>query len=290
MTEAEGLIAAKATSIALVVNLSGGKDSTRMLGYVRSLFPDIPTYCVMADTGFEHVRPVSAVQWSRQIAARFGLELHVVSNPNKTYLEMVRARGKFPSAQFRQCTSDLKRGPIQKFLRQLPHPLIINCMGVRAQESVQRARQETWSQDQGLSKVGRTVFNWLPIFNESTEDVLKWHWQSSVPLHPVYIPEYHKDGATGGYLRRFSCRVCIFTSDQDLRRIHEHDREAFDLVSDMEEQTGFTMKPGRSLVQIVSKPQSVAREGNQLPLFAPSAQRSVVLDHKRGDLDRTNSL
>lgn len=62
------------------------------------------------------------------------MELHVVRNPNKTYLEMVRARGKFPSAQFRQCTSDLKRGPIQKFIRRLPYQVLINCMGLRAQE------------------------------------------------------------------------------------------------------------------------------------------------------------
>ncbi len=93
----------------------------------------------MADTGFEHVRPVSAVEWSRQIARCFGMELHVVRNPNKTYLEMVRTRGKFPSAQFRRRTSDLKRGPIYKFIRQLPHPVLINCMGIRPQESAQRA-------------------------------------------------------------------------------------------------------------------------------------------------------
>ena len=78
-----------------------------------------------------------------------------------------------------------------------------------------------------------------------------WHWKERVPLHPVYVPEYHRDSTSGGYLRRFSCRVCIFASDHHLRRIYEHDREPFDLVSDLEEQSGFTMKAGRSLVQIV---------------------------------------
>jgi hypothetical protein len=32
----------------------------------------------------------------------------VVRNPKRTYLELVEQRGMFPSAQFRQCTSDLK--------------------------------------------------------------------------------------------------------------------------------------------------------------------------------------
>ena len=131
MIDPEEFIATNSARLALVINLSGGKDITRMLGYVRARFPDITTYCVMADTGFEHVRPIPAVEWSRRIAARFGMEVHIVRNPKKTYLEMVRSRGKFPLAQFRQCTSDLKRGPIHKFLRQLPHPLLINCMGIR---------------------------------------------------------------------------------------------------------------------------------------------------------------
>jgi DNA sulfur modification protein DndC len=185
MTEQERFIAENRECVALVINISGGKDSTRMLGYLRDRFPDIPADCVMADTGFEHVRPVSAGDWSRTIAWRFGLDLHIVRNPHKTYLEMVRRRGMFLSAQFRQCTSELKRGPIQKFIRGLHHPVLINCMGMRAQESAQRARQSTWVRDQGLSKAGRTVYNWLPIFTETTEEVLAWHWAERVPLHPV---------------------------------------------------------------------------------------------------------
>lgn len=46
--------------LSFVVNHSGGKDSTRMLGFVRRKFPDSPIYAVMADTGFEHQRPISS--------------------------------------------------------------------------------------------------------------------------------------------------------------------------------------------------------------------------------------
>ena len=255
-------------STALLLNLSGGKDSTRMLGFVREKYPEVKTYAVMADTGFEHVKPVPAVEWCRNIAARFGLPLTVVRNPNKTYLEMVRRRGMFPSAQFRQCTSDLKRGPVQKFLRTIPEKVVINCMGMRAEESAQRARQLPWKQDKELSTNGRTVYNWLPIFEESTEEVLGWHWQNGVPLHPVYVPEYHRDGTEGGYLRRFSCRVCIFATDHDVRMIHQHDREAFNQVSALEQEMGFTMKSGRSLVQIVGAPAAPPTDQAQLSLFA----------------------
>ncbi len=264
--------------VALLLNLSGGKDSTRMLGFIRQKYPTVQTYAVMADTGVEHTKPVSAVDWCRHLAAQFDLPLTVVRSPNKTYLEIVRRRGMFPSAQFRQCTSDLKRGPIQKFLRTIPERVVINCMGMRAEESPQRARQDPWKQDTDMSKSGRTVYNWLPIFEETTEQVLAWHWQNAVPLHPMYMPEYHQDGTTGGYLRRFSCRVCIFATDHDLRMIHEHDREAFDQVSALEQEMGFTMKSGRSLVQIVSVPGTSTSDTTQLNLFNDRSQAPGGVD------------
>jgi DNA sulfur modification protein DndC len=237
--------------LAFVVNQSGGKDSTRMMGLVRQKFPYAPTYAVMADTGFEHIAPVTAANWARTRCAEFGLDLTVVRNPKRTYLEMVEQRGMFPSAQFRQCTSDLKRGPIDKFIRSLPHAVIVNCIGIRAEESYSRARLSPLTVNLSLSTRQRTVYNWFPIYEETLSHVLTWHWVNAVGLHPVYIPAYHKDGTTGGYLKRLSCRVCIFSTDADLVAIHHHDRGAFDLISNLERKLHFTMRPGASLVQIV---------------------------------------
>ena len=90
--------------VAFVVNFSGGKDSMRMLGQVRELYPNYPIFVVMADTGFEHVRPISGEDWSRKQAARFDLPLTVVRNPNKTYLQMVERRG-MQEASWRDCGS-----------------------------------------------------------------------------------------------------------------------------------------------------------------------------------------
>jgi 3'-phosphoadenosine 5'-phosphosulfate sulfotransferase (PAPS reductase)/FAD synthetase len=247
------LVAKHGRDLAFVVNHSGGKDSQRMLGYIREHFPQATTYVVMADTGFEHVKPVPAIDWARSQAARFALELHVVRNPNKTYLEMVERRGMFPSASTRQCTSDLKRGPIQKFIRSLREKIVINCTGIRAEESAARAKQNPWKMDDGMSKAGRTVYGWMPIFEMTLEDVLAWHWAEAQPLHPVYVDEYHRDGSQGGYLRRFSCRVCIFATDHDLGAIYKHDREAFDLVAELEQRIGFTMRAGKSLFEIVGQ-------------------------------------
>lgn len=262
------LLAQPAAPVAFVINYSGGKDSHRMLGYLCERFPEAAKYVVMADTGFEHVAPIPAVEWSRAQAARFGLPLSVVRNPNKTYLQMVERRGMFPSADTRQCTSDLKRGPVEKFIRALREKRVINCLGIRAEESPARAKQPSWSRNKGLSVAGREVWDWKPIFEETLTAVLRWHWDRGERLHPVYVPEFHADAAPGGYLRRFSCRVCIFSTAGDLAAIRQHDPEAFRLVSELEQRIGFTMRSGSSLVQIASTaPRALAAQPPQLSLF-----------------------
>jgi DNA sulfur modification protein DndC len=110
----------------------------------------------------------------------------------------------------------------------------------------------------------RTVYNWLPIFDRTLSDVLAWHWVNAARLHPVYVPEYHKDGTTGGYLRRFSCRVCISSTDADLAAIHQRAPDAFNAVASLERKLKFTMRPGASLVEIVEAHASKrAEEGRQ---------------------------
>jgi DNA sulfur modification protein DndC len=170
----------------------------------------------------------------------------------------------FPSPQYRQCTSDLKRGPIDKFIRGLPYKVIVNCIGIRSEESNPRSRLSPLILNETLSTRQRTVYNWLPIFDRTLAYVLAWHWVNAIRLDPVYVPEYHKDGTTGGYLRRFSCRVCIFSTDADLAAIHQHDPDAFNAVASLERKLKFTTRPGASLVEIVeahsSKPAEEARQ------------------------------
>ncbi|MDE3103867.1 MAG: phosphoadenosine phosphosulfate reductase family protein [Acidobacteriota bacterium] len=257
LDEVKRLVTRFHDSVAFVINHSGGKDSTRMLGFVRACFPNAPTFAVMADTGFEHQRPISALDFARFRCAEFNVSLTVVRNPRRSYLEMVEQRGMFPSAKYRQCTSDLKRGPIEKYIRTLPFRLIFNCMGIRSEESPSRSKSRPLSLNASLTTQARTVHNWFPIFEQTLSEVLAWHWKNSIPLHPVYIPDFHEDGTTGGYLRRLSCRLCIFSTDSDLLAIRQQDPEAFHAVSELERKIGFNMRSTGSLVQITDAAQSV---------------------------------
>jgi 3'-phosphoadenosine 5'-phosphosulfate sulfotransferase (PAPS reductase)/FAD synthetase len=170
---------------------------------------------------------------------------------------MVAQRGMFPSAQYRQCTSDLKRGPIEKYIRTLPFRLIFNCMGIRSEESTSRSKLQSLSLNSSLTTKTRTVYNWFPILEQTLFDVLTWHWEKAVPLHPVYVAAFHWDGTAGGYLRRLSCRLCIFSTDADLLAIRQYDPDAFHAVSELEQKIGFTMRSTGSLVQITDAAQSV---------------------------------
>lgn len=224
----------------LVINFSGGKDSCAMLAYLCENYPDVKKHVVFADTGWEHK---DAEAWCREIVSRFGLPLNVCRNPNKTFLTMVLNRGKFPAPEQRQCTSDLKRGPIQTWIRRnVADTVIVNCMGMRAQESTGRAKLRRLKRNAAMTNGKRVVWDWLPIHNWTEVQVLQYLADRDIPLHPVY-----------SYLRRFSCRVCIYMTDHDLRQVNKHDPEAISIVSRLEEEIQFTMRPGKSVEQIVGQ-------------------------------------
>ncbi len=218
----------------LVINFSGGKDSTAMLAYLVEKFPKVKKHVVMADTGWEHP---DAIEWSRGICDRFGLPLHVVRNRNKTFLEMVERRGMFPASEQRQCTSDLKRDPINTWIRNnITDPVVISAMGMRAQESSGRAKLKVLTRDKRETNTVRTVWKYHPILKWTEAQVRAYLAERGIPLHPVYQ-----------HLGRFSCRVCIYMSAHDVRQVQQHDPEAFRIIAELEDRIGHTMMMGGNL-------------------------------------------
>lgn len=214
-----------------VVNHSGGKDSQAMLIRVRALVPAAQILVIHAD--------LPGVEWkgTEEHARRYseGLEFRTV-RATKTFFEMVDHRQAWPSNQYRQCTSDLKRGPIEKAIRAFIKErglsgLVVNCTGIRAQESTSRAKQTPFQKNERNSKAGREWYDWMPIFMLSVDQVKASIAEAGQELHWAY-----SKGMT-----RLSCAFCIMASKADLQISARENPELFQKILAKEKEIGATM-------------------------------------------------
>lgn len=181
----------------------------------------------------------------------------IVARSVKTFLEMVEHRFKvrpgpnspcWPSASNRQCTSDLKRGPIEREVRRHAKAtgrcMIVSCMGIRAQESSGRAKQQTFRKNERGSIAGREWFEWLPIHGLSREDVFATIRGAGQVPHWAY--------AAGN--DRLSCTFCIMGSPRDIANGARHRPDLLAKYVEIERRTGYTMHMSRkSLTQLVAE-------------------------------------
>lgn len=177
---------------------------------------------------------------------------------DKDLLGMVRqrhakdpSRPPWPSAAVRYCTSDLKRGPIEKFIRndmkRRGATLAVNCIGLRAEESASRAKRETWTLNKRLSKAGRTVHDWLPIHHATGQMLRTWINRGAGSWHPAYKFTRNPDGTTTAGNERLSCAFCIFGCKGDLQNAARMYPELLAEYLAVEKDTGYTMFNGESL-------------------------------------------
>ncbi|GAE32427.1 phosphoadenosine phosphosulfate reductase domain-containing protein [Alkalihalobacillus hemicellulosilyticus] len=213
------------------VSHSGGKDSQAMYGLLKKVLPSEQIVLVHSDLG--------KVEWNGvqdHIKKYSDHKLNVV-RAKKTFLEMVERRGKWPSAAYRQCTSDLKRGPIFKFIRndlkERGGTVAVNVMGLRAQESTARAKKVPffYNKTQSVNKrVTRHVYDWLPIFYFTTEEVFQTI--RDVGEKPFWAYEKNE---------RLSCVFCIMGCVNDLRHGAEQRPELYKEYVELEKKIGHTM-------------------------------------------------
>jgi DNA sulfur modification protein DndC len=207
---------------------SGGKDSQAMYALLNNVIPTKQLVVVHANLG--------EVEWPGvvdHITQNIDHELNVVQ-AGKTFLGMVENRGMWPSAKHRQCTSDLKRGPIFKFIRHdiksRGAKIAINCMGLRAAESTARSKKKPFGFNQMQSCKGRDVWDWLPVFYHSTAQVFQTI--SDADQKPFWAYEKNE---------RLSCVFCIMGSLNDLRHGAEQNPALYKRYVDLEKKIGHTI-------------------------------------------------
>lgn len=217
-----------------VINDSAGKDSQAMKIVLMDLVPHEQLVIVHAN--------LPEVEWKGNMEhiKKYSYDVPVFEVVGtKTFFEMVDHRKKFPSPAQRQCTSDLKRAPIQKFInnyaKEKGFKYVVNCMGLRAEESSSRAKKEVFRFMKGNSAKHRVQYEWLPIHNFLLADVWRTIQEEGQEPHYAY--------ALG--MTRLSCCFCIMANKNDLKIAAKHNPELLQRYIDKEEELNFTLSMSR---------------------------------------------
>lgn len=236
----------------IVINSSAGKDSLAMLDYLVELvdLQNVPrSKLVVVHANLGRVEWRGTLTLAEEQATLYGLDFISIARPQGDLLAQVRQRGKWPSSKARYCTSDHKRGQIAKVFTQIVKDLnlcrpakILNCMGLRRQESSARAKKAEFERNKLATGAGKKkiVDNWNPIIDWSEKEVWEVINSKGLPSHPAY-----KLG-----MPRLSCVFCIFASRDALLVAGENNPELLEEYCQVEKEIGHDFKHGFKISSI----------------------------------------
>jgi len=237
-----------------VINHSGGKDSQAMM--IKLLQLGIPVSRMIAIHADLH-----EVEWQGTLAhaqaqcdaagVTFIVARAVTGRgkaaKDKSFFDMVRERkaanqaaGKvapaWPTKGCRECTSALKRDPINKqavrYANANGFSIIVSCEGLRAEESKDRAEALPFKRETRLDMKDRPEvrmgYKWLPIHDMTTDQVFATIAQAGQQPHPAY--------ALGN--TRLSCVFCFQASKADLVNGAKHNPALAQTMIDFEREIG----------------------------------------------------
>lgn len=238
----------------ILVSTSAGKDSQAMLDVVVQAAREagvlgrvVAVHCDLGRVEWEGTRELAEEQ-----VRHYGVRFEVVSREQGDLLTHAEQRGKWPGpGPARYCTSDHKRGQVFKLLTRLAaehraagvqgRPVrILDCQGLRAQESPDRAKLAAFSHRKEASNGRRHVDTWLPLHDWTTAQV--WERIKAAGTR------YHRAYDLG--MPRLSCVFCIFSSTDALLLAGHHNRGLLDEYVRVEEKIGHTFKHKLPIAQI----------------------------------------
>jgi 3'-phosphoadenosine 5'-phosphosulfate sulfotransferase (PAPS reductase)/FAD synthetase len=246
----------------LLVNISAGKDSQASLDVVVAqaraaavLDRVVTVHADLGDAEWDGVPDLAA-----EHAAHYGLRFELTSRTaddghTETILARVAARGMWPDAARRWCTSDHKRGPIRTVMTKLVAELrdsgrvsgrpvrVLNIMGLRAEESRARARRVAYAHNPSASNGRRHVDDWYPIHQFTVTDVWDRIAIAGTRPHPAY--------AAG--MSRLSCRFCVLASRADLVCSARLNPKLADQYAAVEAATGHRFRADLSMADIIAE-------------------------------------
>ena len=214
---------------AVAIGVSGGKDSAvtalATIDYLKDLGHCGPRVLIHSDLGRVEWR--QSLPACHRLADRLGLELIVVRRETGDLLDRWRSRWEnnvrryaemscvklilpWSTASMRFCTSELKtsiicRALVQRFAGQT----ILSAIGIRRQESPNRAKAPVAKQQPKLASVSQRTqgWDWHPILDWTAHDVFGYLEERGFALHEAYTVY----GSS-----RVSCCFCVLSAQRDL--------------------------------------------------------------------------
>jgi 3'-phosphoadenosine 5'-phosphosulfate sulfotransferase (PAPS reductase)/FAD synthetase len=240
----------------ILVNSSAGKDSQAMLDVIaeRAAAAGVLDRLVVVHCDLGRVEWTGTLELAAEHAAHYGVRfvacrrelgdlLDQVEQRHESNLAKGYDRAPWPASNARWCTSDQKTAQVLKVMtalvaerREAGHqgPVrILNCLGIRAEESTERAKKSPIGDDTEASNGRRAVTRWLPIFDWTTEQVWDRIRAAGTRHHAAYDLG----------MSRLSCCFCVLASKPDLLIAAKANPELGAEYLAVEERTGkrFTM-------------------------------------------------
>lgn len=234
----------------VLVNSSGGKDSQAMLDFVATHDTLVnPAKVVVVHCDLGRAEWAGTRELAQRQAEEYGFRFEVVSR-EQDLLDQVEQRGKWPSSTARYCTSDHKRAQVYKLLTKLTTEVraanggrrarILNCLGLRAEESPARSAKPALAFDKMASNGRRDVTTWLPIHDWSEAQVWERIRASGIPHHRAYDLG----------MKRLSCCFCIFAPKSALLLAGKHNPDLLGQYVAVERKIGHTFRKGFTLLSV----------------------------------------
>lgn len=284
----------------LAVNISGGKDSQAMLNELVLARHRLPQYG-WAGARFAIHAHLGRAEWPQtlvhchQMTDLVNTPFVVVRREKGDLVARIQERqaqlagtGKpfWPSAMARYCTSDLKKNPIDRYLRRYSG-IVISAIGIRAQESSRRAQKPvvainkaiTAKSLQGLSPEDALALRsfkqrlgliWHPLLEwdiaavwracGTSKEEIAWRREmyqagrqtKNAALQATAVADWPCHVAYVYGCTRLSCALCVLASHNDLEVGLTHNLELAHTYITMEEESGFSFQPNRSLGNIAT--------------------------------------
>lgn len=252
-------------SIANIVSVSGGKDSTALL--LLAIAMETPNLqAVFADTGNEHQQTYDYVRYLenavgvpiRWVRADFSYEIQrkreklladklrgwtdsmrsaaveILQPTGIPYLDLCLWKGRFPSRTKQFCTSFLKRIPIEHDVIMpalADHDAVWSWQGVRAEESLSRRFLPEF-EDLG----GFGIYAYRPL--------IKWPWAAVFEAHDYFGIKPNPLYSQG--MNRVGCMPCVNCGKDELRQIALRFPAEFDRLREWERLVSSASRRGQA--------------------------------------------